>query len=404
MIQKNMWPWWMTRTRLSVLNEKDSSPVMNTDEWTLSGHVVQGTGKAGFFTRLEWVRKECLKTLRFVPFPGTLNLETQGNEPDLLDALPSDCLKELVSPDPAFCSARVCPVRVGHVRGALILPADDVNVHDRHVLEILAPVRLRHALDLRDGDRVEVRLEKTGTDPGTLLQLDGALFDLDGTLIDSVESYYRIVETALVRLGFPSVPRKVILQAARQDQFNWDRVLPEVPGESRKETIQKAWHMIETLYPELFLADVTPFPETGPVLSQIHGAGIRMAIVTSTPDQSIKGKLKILDQAGVTGLVEQVITAGDAARKKPFPDPLILCRERMGLSADRCVYVGDMGIDITAGRAAGMKTIGVLTGFESRVDLQQKGPDLILSSIAGLPGALGLKTGAGIFQKTVQRI
>lgn len=110
--------------------------------------------------------------------------------------------------------------------------------------------------------------------------------------------------------------------------------------------------------------------------------------MTSTPQKNIPDKLAILEQVGISNLIETVVSAGDVERKKPFPDPLILCRDRMGFTSDQCVYVGDMGIDITAGKAAGMKTIGVLTGFETRQDLEDKKPDAIIESISDLPDVL----------------
>jgi phosphoglycolate phosphatase len=220
--------------------------------------------------------------------------------------------------------------------------------------------------------------------------VDAVLFDLDGTLIDSIESYYRIVEIVLEKMKFPVVSRKTILMAAKNDEFNWDMVLPDVPGCSKKETAAKAWKMIEKIYPEQFLKNVEPFPETANVIQQLFNHNIKIGIVTSTHKKNIQDKLEILNQAGISNLIETVVSNGDVERKKPFPDPLILCRDRMGFKSDQCVYVGDMGIDIAAGKAAGMKTIGILTGFETRKDLMDKQPDAIIESIVDLPGVLGI--------------
>lgn len=152
----------------------------------------------------------------------------------------------------------------------------------------------------------------------------------------------------------------------------------------------KAWEMVEKIYPDVFLKNVMPFPDTGNVLRMLHARNIRLGIVTSTPQKNIKDKMKILNQERIIDLIDVVISDGDVQRKKPFPDPLILCMDRMGFKSDQCVYVGDMGIDIIAGRAAGMKTIGVLTGFEMRQDLAKKNPDAIIDSISDLPGVLDI--------------
>jgi len=360
----------------------------------ISGKVFSGANKAAFFTQLSWVQAQCREKFGFIPFPGTLNLEIAQADIERLGNISDQEWKTLVPPDENFCSSRAMPIWIGPVKGALIRPDDHVAIHGRHVMEIMAPVRLRDVLALKDGDKVEVRLSARTEDSAfrliSPLSLEAVIFDLDGTLIDSIEAYYRIVEIALERLGLPKVPRSKILKAAQNDSFQWEEILKAAPGKTLEETKTAAWKIIETVYPELFLKNVRPFSDTGAVLRLIHACGVRIGIVTSTPQKNITDKMKILDQAGVAGLVEVVISAGDAERKKPHPDPLILCCEKMGLQGEVCAYVGDTSIDMVAGKAAGMKTIGVLTGFDSHEDLLQKNPDCIIGSIFDLPRVLKL--------------
>ncbi len=332
---------------------------------TISGKVIQGAHKAAFFTGQDWVKLQCREKLGFIPFPGTLNLEIKLSVVERLEKMKDGIWQELVPPDQNFCSSKVLPVSIGKVKGALILPEADVNVHGRQVIEILAPVKLRDELGVTDGDMVTVKLGGAMAKPELKLSADAVLFDLDGTLIDSIESYYRIVEIILDKMEFPAVTRQTILEAAKSYEFNWDLILPDVPGRSRQETTAKAWQMVQQIYPDTFLKNVRPFPYTGKVLRLLHDRNIRIGIATSTPRKNIRDKMKILDRQGISDLVEVVISAGDVDRKKPFPDALILCRDRLGLRSDQCVYVGDMGMDVVAGRDAGMKTIGVLTGFET---------------------------------------
>nr|NJM02272.1 HAD-IA family hydrolase [Desulfobacula sp.] len=360
----------------------------------ISSKVFSGANKAAYFTALPWVIERCREKFGFAPFPGTLNLEVESDHIEYLSILSSKEWKDLVPPDETFCSSRALPVWIGPVKGAWIRPDDHVAIHGRHVMEILAPLRLRDILALTDGDRVEVTLcsgleaSLTGTYP--LFDLEAVIFDLDGTLIDSIESYYRIVEIALERLGLPKVPRLKILKATQNDSFQWEEILTAAPGKTLEETKTEAWKIIEAAYSEFFLENVRPFSDTGAVLRLLHACGVRIGIVTSTPQKNITDKMKILEQAGVAGLVELVISAGDAARKKPYPDPLILCCEKMGLQGDVCAYVGDTSIDMVAGKAAGMKTIGVLTGFDNHEDLLRKNPDCVLDSISDLPRVLKL--------------
>jgi phosphoglycolate phosphatase-like HAD superfamily hydrolase len=70
----------------------------------------------------------------------------------------------------------------------------------------------------------------------------------------------------------------------------------------------------------------------------------------------------------------------DVSQRKPHPEPVLLCASRLGLEPAEAVYVGDSPIDIEAGRAAGMRTIGVLTGTSTRERLAPLDPDHILES------------------------
>lgn len=370
-----------------TFRERSGFNLMN-DHLVISGKVVQGGQKAAFFTGLDWVKAQCYEKLGFIPFPGTLNLELDYSSVDTVKDLDNAAWKDLVPPDDNFCQSQILPVSANGLKCAMIRPDSKANIHNKQIIELLAPVKLRDTLGLIDGDMVQVCLLEEQPSSGKKIHISAALFDLDGTLIDSVDSYYRIVEIALEKLQFPPVPRSTILEAARTDQFNWDMVLPKVPGQSREETTEKAWQLIQEIYPDIFLKNVKPFPGTVHVLKFLRKNNIRIGVVTSTPEKNISDKMKLLDIDNVSGMIETVISAGDVTRKKPYPDPLILCMERMALSPDQCVYVGDMKIDIAAGKAAGMKTIGVLTGFESFEDLSQEAPDIIIDSISDMPFVL----------------
>ena len=356
----------------------------------ISGKLIQGAQKAAFFTGLSWVQQQCLEKIGFVPFPGTLNLEIKRSDVELLKNISDRFWEELIPEDETFCSAKILPIVIKDIKGAVILLEKAVNIHGSPVIEILAPVKLRQVLGLNDGDMVDIRIDRNMKKKNPCFHVDAVLFDLDGTLIDSIESYYRIVEIALEKMKLPTVSRKTIFMAAKNDTFNWDMVLPDVPGCSQKKTAAKARKMIEKIYPEQFLKNVKPFPDTGKIIQQLFDHNIKIGIVTSTPKKNIHDKLEILKQAGISNLIDSVISDEDVERKKPFPDPLILCRDRMGFSSNQCVYVGDMGIDIIAGKSAGMKTIGILTGFETRKGLEDKKPDAIIESISELPGVLGI--------------
>ena len=129
------------------------------DLWVVGGKVVGGVGQASFFTQLEWVQKQCIEKAGFRPYPGTLNVEVNDEDTLVVERLRRVGQIQLVPPDPQFCAATLVRVNIGNIQGAIVVPEEDVNVHGKKVIEILAPVRLRKALGVKEGDEIILIVE-----------------------------------------------------------------------------------------------------------------------------------------------------------------------------------------------------------------------------------------------------
>lgn len=220
------------------------------------------------------------------------------------------------------------------------------------------------------------------------IEAQAILLDLDGTLINSIGIYHKIVNAVFERLCLPPISWSELRDAAADGEFAWERVLPEETLQDQPEMTRQAKEIAWEIYPDLFAEEVRLFPGAKEVLQNAGQRGLKLAVVTSTPKANISLKLKPFAQEGIIHLFEEIITSDDTPRKKPAPDPLIECGNRIGVSPEHCVYVGDTRTDIQAGKAAGMKTVGVLTGFDDRDALSRENPDAMLDSIAGLPRTL----------------
>lgn len=216
------------------------------------------------------------------------------------------------------------------------------------------------------------------------LKVKGIIFDLDGTLIDSIDIYFTIVEKVLERLNMPSVSRASILAAAESENFNWDLVLPEELTKRKTEIIDQAWEIVDEIAPPLFEKNVKLMPGADRILKRMASDGLKIGLVTSTRRSYLKIKMQPLKTAGVAELFKAIITSDDTQKRKPAADPLIACAQKLRLDPYKCAYVGDTHTDMQAGRAAGMKTIGVLTGFDPLELLQKETPDAIIESIGHL--------------------
>ena len=216
------------------------------------------------------------------------------------------------------------------------------------------------------------------------MKVDAVVFDLDGTLIDTLDIYCRILNIALERLGFQPVAKEIVVDAAREGDFEWSRVLPRGLGSKMDDTVAQVREIIEGLYKKALHEEAELIPGASEILKKISAMGLKMALVTSTPWEYLQIKLKPLRKAGVADLFDVVITSDDVLRKKPAPEPLITCGKRLGVPMERAVYVGDSRVDIRAGKAAGMQTAGVLTGMEDRESLGREHPDVIIDNVTGL--------------------
>ncbi len=216
------------------------------------------------------------------------------------------------------------------------------------------------------------------------LKVAAVIFDLDGTLIDSIDIYFMIVETALERLQLPAVSRDQILAAAESEDFNWELVLPPEALNRKETVIDEAWAVINEIAPQMFADNSNLIRGADHTIRNLASERLKIGLVTSTRRQHLKTKMQPLNDAGISGLFEVIITSDDVEKRKPAPDPLIACARKLGLQPANCAYVGDTAGDIKAGKAAGMRTVGVLTGFDDYESLTRENPDAIIDSVQNL--------------------
>ena len=122
----------------------------------ISGVIESGAGKGAYFTQVDWVVKQCENKLDMTPFPGTLNVRIDHKTVDSLGEFLRVADAELIPDDPSFCAARVKKVTVNGIAAAVILPSEDVRIHDNRTIELIASCNLKKRLSLNDGDTVTI--------------------------------------------------------------------------------------------------------------------------------------------------------------------------------------------------------------------------------------------------------
>lgn len=335
----------------------------------MTGRVTTGRGHGASFTSLGWVRAQLREELGIDPFPGTLNLSLPDDALAAWRALKSKPGVLIRPPDASFCDGRAHPVRIGgRLPGAIVVP--EVPGYPGSQLELVAAVPLRELLGLADGDSVSVA-------PARPLHVKAVLFDVDGTLVDSLPAFLEVARRAAPEL---TVSEALVRQALNGQKLFWDLLLPpEAPG--RAERIAGFTGEAMRIWPEVLREHGRVAPGLAVALDALQARGLRLGIVTGLRD----GSFEPLQRAGVFERFAAVITRAHVARGKPHPDSLLMGAQAVGVEPAQAVYVGDTPIDVQAARAAGMSAVAVLTGAGDSALLSAAGPDRIVSSVARLP-------------------
>jgi N-acetyl-D-muramate 6-phosphate phosphatase len=113
-----------------------------------------------------------------------------------------------------------------------------------------------------------------------------------------------------------------------------------------------------------------------------------MAVVSARDEKST---MRFLTQFDLYKYFDPIVTGLSAPHTKPYPDPILLAAQKMGVRSEECLMIGDTTVDIRAGKAAGAQAVGVLCGFGEEGELKQLGADLILKSTSDVPGLFNVQ-------------
>ncbi|MBL0169994.1 MAG: HAD-IA family hydrolase [Gemmatimonadaceae bacterium] len=203
------------------------------------------------------------------------------------------------------------------------------------------------------------------------------LFDLDGTLIDSIGLLLECMEAAFAnRERRPSRAQWTagIGTPLRTQLAEWS----DGPGDV--EALVEQYRA----YQDLHLERMTSlFPDVAETLAWARHAGHVTAIVTSKGRGMTNRSLR---HVGIADAFDAIVTFEETSRHKPMPEPVFLALERLGTSADRAIFVGDSPHDMGAGLAAGVRTAAAQWGPFTRAELAVANPTYWMTRMGELPG------------------
>lgn len=205
--------------------------------------------------------------------------------------------------------------------------------------------------------------------------IDTIIFDLDGTLLDTLADLANSVNYAMKKYHLPVHS----LDSVRQMVGNGVTVLMEraIPGGRSFAEFENCLNDFKEHY-EIHKKDLTmPFPGIMDFLKEAYETGYKMAVVSNKFDLAVKGLCQDFFSPYITTAI------GESARTapKPAPDTVFKAMEELQAYPSQCVYAGDSDVDIMTAKNAGIPCISVSWGFRSRQFLQEHGASVIADTV-----------------------
>ena len=212
--------------------------------------------------------------------------------------------------------------------------------------------------------------------------IKGVIFDLDGTLIDSLDTY-NLAFNRIVR-RYQLNPIDIRELADFLNQFvSLEQLLKQLYPSLSPDDITTFRTEMKNEFTALAKDHITLQPHVKDVLQSLKERGIKIGVATGRMSTG-NSKWRDLKNLGIDCLIDVVVTGGET-KPKPHPDSLIKCTQELGLSLSECIFVGDSRADIVAGKSAGIRVIAIPTGVASREQLAEELPDYMLESLDLLP-------------------
>ncbi|MDX1779152.1 MAG: HAD family hydrolase [Thermodesulfobacteriota bacterium] len=213
--------------------------------------------------------------------------------------------------------------------------------------------------------------------------LKGVIFDLDGTLIDSLDTYNLAFNRIVRRYRLSPIDIRELADFLNQF-ISLEELLERLYPTLSSDKIKTFRTEMKNEFIALAKDHITLQPHVKEVLELLKKRGMKIGVATGRMSTG-NSKWRDLKNLRIDCLIDVVVTGGET-KPKPHPDSLIKCAQELGLSLSECIFVGDSRADIIAGKSAGIRVIAVPTGVASREQLAEELPDYMLDSLDLLPG------------------
>ena len=204
------------------------------------------------------------------------------------------------------------------------------------------------------------------------MKYQAVLFDMDGTVLDTLDDLCDSINHSLAEFSLPQVSREHVRQCLGNGAAFL--VSHSIPAGSSPELEADILAFYKPWYDAHCLIKTAPYEGILPMMQSLKEQGLRLAIISNKPDRAVQE----LSDAFFPGLLELSVGESPSVRRKPAPDTVLTAASQIGLSVDQCVYVGDSEVDLQTARNAGMDCISVTWGFRDEAQLIEAGASVLV--------------------------
>lgn len=201
------------------------------------------------------------------------------------------------------------------------------------------------------------------------------IFDLDGTLTDTLESITYSVNRTLEQMGLP----EITMEQCRCFVGNGARCLMErtltACGDEKLERIEESMKIYGDVFSKFCTYHVKPYDGIEKMLEDLKKEGIYLAVLSNKPDGQTQDVIRTFFGDTTFDFVQG---QKEGIPRKPDPEVVLSIMKHAGVKCEESIYIGDSDVDMHTGKNAKVKTVGVSWGFRSKNILQETGADVII--------------------------
>lgn len=202
------------------------------------------------------------------------------------------------------------------------------------------------------------------------------IFDLDGTLANTLESIAYSTNKALAQFGLAPFEKERYKYFVGDGAEELMRRCLIADGDTDLKHLPQMKEVYSTIFEENCMYHVEPYEGISELLGALKEKGVMIAVLSNKPH------LRTIDVVNTLfgeGFFDMVQGQSAGIRKKPSPEGVFLIAERLKLAKEEIVYIGDTDTDMVTGKSAGVFTIGALWGFRDRAELQENHADAVIA-------------------------